>query len=251
MEGALVPTLISVLAISFISFVGLFFLSMSHKLLHKMLLLLVGFAVGALLGDVFIHLLPEVSEEIGFSTTVSLTILSGILLFFILEKFVQWRHCHVDQYHTCKEHPVGTLNLIADGLHNFVDGMLVAGSYIASIPLGIATTIAVVLHEIPQEIGDFAILIHSGMSRKKALFMNFLSALTAVLGALVVFWFSSAMDGIMDLIVPFTAGGFIYIAAADLLPELHKREYTFKTAALQLVSIIAGITVMFLLTLIE
>ena len=249
-ENVWALSILSVVIISLISLIGVFFLSMKHKILHNLLLLLVGFAVGALLGDVFIHILPEVSEEFGFDTTVSLAILAGIIIFFILEKFVQWRHCHVDMSHTCKEHPVRTLNLFADALHNFVDGMLIAGSYLASVPVGIATTIAVFLHEIPQEIGDFAVLIHSGMSRKKALFMNFLSALTSVLGAVVVLMLSST-DGIFKLILPFTAGGFIYIAAADLLPELHKREYTLKSAAFQLVSILIGIAVMFALVLLE
>ena len=235
-------TILSVVIVSLISLLGIFFLSIKHERLSKLLLILVSFATGALFGDVFIHLLPEIAEESGFTLVTSFSILAGLLVFFIIEKFVQGVHCHDPHHH--HSHPLATTNLVGDGLHNFIDGMLIAGSYLASFELGIATTIAVILHEIPQEIGDFAILLHAGFSRAKALLFNFFSAITAILGALLVL----SIDGgsqILMFLIPFTAGGFLYIAGADLLPELHKQRYSFKSSAIQLLAIILGIAVMY------
>jgi len=152
-------TIASVLVVSLVSFIGVLTLSINEKKLQKILLFLVSFAAGALLSDTFIHLLPEIIEKNGFTLTISLNLLLGILIFFILEKFIFWRHCHIP---TSKRHPhpVVFMNLIGDGMHNLLDGMIIAGSYLTSIPVGIATTVAVILHEIPQEIGDFGVLIH-------------------------------------------------------------------------------------------
>src|SRR3989344_5572339 len=160
-------TLISVLIVSLISLVGVLTLSLKASTIKKWLIYLVSFSAGALLGDVFIHLLPEIAEEPGFGLDISLYILSGILFSFIVEKVINWRHCH---HPTTKEHPhpFVLMNLFGDFLHNFVDGLIIGASYLASIPVGIATTIAVVLHEIPQEIGDFGILLHGGFSKNKA-----------------------------------------------------------------------------------
>lgn len=238
-------TLISVLLVSLISLIGIFFLSMKQTTLSKILILLVSFATGALFGDVFIHLLPELATK-GITTASSLYILAGIMLFFILEKFVQWRHCHAPTKEHHHVHPLATMNLVGDGLHNLIDGMIIAGSYLASFPLGIATTIAVFLHEIPQEIGDFGILLHAGLTRGKAIFFNFLSALMAMVGAIFVLTISSTQN-ILSIILPITAGGFIYIAGSDLMPELHREKCEAKGSLLQLIAILAGIAVMYLL----
>jgi zinc and cadmium transporter len=235
-------SIISVLIISFISLIGVFTLSLKPAKLKKFILFLVSFSAGALLADSFIHLLPEAVEELGFGLEISLYILSGIVFFFLMEKFIHWRHCHVP---TSKDHPhpFATMNLIGDGLHNFIDGIIVASSYLISIPLGITTTLAVLFHEIPQEIGDFGVLIHGGYSKKKALTFNFLSALLAVFGAVIALIIGSSNPTLQAFFVPFTAGGFIYIAGSDLIPELHK-ETAPKKSALQLFGIISGILIM-------
>ncbi len=239
---------LSILIISIISLIGITTLSCSKKLLKKSLLFLVSFAVGTLLGDVFIHLLPEATKS-GFSLNVTFGILIGILLFFILEKLLKWHHCH-DQ--DCKTHnkPLATMNLIGDGFHNFLDGVLIAGSYLVSIPLGIATTIAVLFHEIPQEIGDFGILLHSGYTKAKALFYNFIISLTAFIGAILVILVGPLIENFSTFIIPITAGGFLYIASSDLIPELHK-ETKLSRSILQLFGLILGIFVMYLLTFLE
>ncbi len=245
----LINILVSVLIVSLISLIGIFTLSLSNKLLKKSLLFLVSFAAGALFGDVFIHLLPELTEEIGFNLTVTFSLLAGILIFFILEKFLHWHHCHDKD---CKVHnkPLAFMNLAGDALHNFIDGILIAGSYLVSIPLGIATTIAVIFHEIPQEIGDFGVLLHSGFSKAKALGFNFLISLTAFLGAILTFFIGPLIENFTSYIIPLTAGGFLYIAGSDLIPELHK-ETKISSSILQFLGIILGIFVMFLLTFLE
>jgi len=242
-------TILSVIIVSLISLIGIFTISLSEKRLKKVLLFFVSFAAGALFGDAFIHLLPKVVEEFGFSLTVSLSFLAGVLVFFVLEKYIHWRHCHVP---TSKDHPhpLAVMNLIGDALHNLLDGIIIAGSYLANVGLGIATTIAVLFHEIPQEIGDFGVLLHAGMKRKKALFMNFLTALTSLLGVFLVFILGGLIDNLTTYLLPFTAGGFIYIAGSDLIPELKKETRPGKSL-LQLLSIILGILVMLALLLLE
>ena len=237
-------TLISVFIVSGISLIGALIIVIKQKNLKKFLLIMVSFAAGAMLGDVFIHMLPEIIHEGHFTLTSSVYILFGILIFFILEKIIQWRHCHLTatKGHT---HPLAFMNLVGDAVHNFIDGVLIAGSFMLSIPIGIATTIAVILHEIPQEMGDFGVLLHAGMKPKKALLFNFLSALTAVFGALVVLLIGSNLD-LVGIIIPITMGGFIYIANADLIPELHK-ETKVSQSILQLISFLIGVAIMFLL----
>ena len=175
----LLYTLISVFIVSLISLVGVFTLGLKVDNLRKILIYLISYSAGALLGDDFIHLIPETIEE-GFTLLTSCYILLGIILFFALEKIVRWRHCHmpITKHHV---HPFASMSLIGDGLHNAIDGMAIAASYIISIPVGIATTTAIVFHEIPQEIGNFGILVHGGFSKTRALFINFLTALTAFL----------------------------------------------------------------------
>ncbi len=248
MNEALLYTIVSVLIVSVISFVGVITLLIKVKNLNKILLYLVSFAAGALLGDVFIHLIPELIEENLFNLKTSFLILGGILLFFIIEKIVHWQHCHVPQ-NGGHEHPFVVTNLVGDGVHNFIDGLIIGASYIVNIPLGIATTIAVIFHEIPQEIGDFGVLLHGGFSKSKALLFNFLSALTAVAGGLIAF-LASGITPITDYLIPLAIGGFIYIAGSDLIPELHKNFET-KKSIFQILALIAGITVMSLLLLLE
>jgi zinc and cadmium transporter len=213
-----------------------------------MLFFLISFSAGALLGDAFIHLIPESFESFN-SLTISFSILGGILVFFILEKIIHWRHCHMP---TSKEHvhSLGKMNLIGDAFHNFLDGIIIATSYLISIPLGIATTIAVILHEIPQEIGDFGVLIYAGYSRKKALLYNILISLTAILGGILGIVLGKYITAFSGIMIAFTAGGFIYIGASDLIPEL-KKETSFKKTSIQIFGILLGIALMALLILLE
>ena len=252
-------TIVSVVIVSFASLVGIVFLhrgtplkdTLDSEKVKRILLFLVSFSVGGLFGDAFIHLLPESFEVLGSKLPTSIYVILGVLFFFSLEKFVRWRHCHVlDGEVDCSVNYVGTMILVGDGIHNFIDGMLIGVSYTVSIPIGISTTLAVFFHEIPQEIGDFGVLLHSGYSAKKALLFNFLSALTAILGAIISLIVGPHIEGYAHLLLPFTAGGFIYIAGSDLIPELH-REVKLSTSIWQLVSIIAGIVIMALLTLLE
>ena len=233
---------LSILFVSLASLAGVVLLSMNKDFLKKIMTYLVSFATGALFANVFFHLLPEMVEH---STDVQYSfglVLTGIIASFIIEKFVHWHHCHNLE---CSHHePVGTMMLIGDAAHNTLDGMLIATAYLVNIELGIATTIAVLLHEIPQEIGDFAILLHSGMSRAKALLWNFISALTAFVGAGVVIALHNYVDGIELVLLPIVAGNFLYIAGSDLIPELHKETRT-KNAILQLIAMLAGILLIF------
>ena len=205
---------------------------------------LVGFASGSLIGAAFFDLIPEAAET---GQAIWIYIVAGILFFFVMEKFLYWRHCHDEN---CQAHNFAYMNLFGDGIHNFVDGMLIAASFIVSTSLGLTTTLAVVFHEIPQELGDFGILLYGGLGRKKALTYNFLSALTAVIGALVTYLLveGSKAQILVELLVPFAAGGFIYIAATDLMPELHKRTQA-KESLVQFITLLIGIMLMFSLGL--
>lgn len=243
-------TLVSVLLVSLISFIGLFTLSIKQKNLKRFLIYLISFSAGALLGDAFIHLLPE-TIEIGFTVFTSLYILSGIGIFFVLEKVIHWRHCHADLLEENHIHAFAYTNLIGDGLHNFLDGIIIASSYLASIPVGIATTIAVIFHEIPQEIGDYGVLIHGGFTKSKALLLNFLTAIFAVLGATLTLLVTKASENAHSILVPISIGGFIYIAGSDLIPELHKHSDKISKSLLQLISFALGILVMYLLIFLD
>lgn len=235
----------SVFLISLISLVGVFTLALRPEMLKKMIFLMVSFAVGGLLGDAFIHLIPESIEQLGSSAAACFFVLAGIILFFILEKFILWRHCHIPTSED-HPHPVVFMNIIGDGAHNMFDGLAIGASYMISLPVGIATTLAVILHEIPQEIGDFGILIHGGLSTWRALFFNLVSALFAVIGAIIALSVGPHLKEVLAALLPVTAGGFIYMAGSDLIPSLHDQK-DFPKAWLQLVFILLGIAIMFLL----
>ena len=242
-------TLASVIAISLVSFIGVIALVVRRERLQPTVFLLVSLAVGAMLGDTFLHLLPASFERTGDTLTTSLSCLSGIMIFFVLEKFLLWRHDHAAE-HNHPIHPVGYINLVADGLHNFFDGILVGASYLVSVPVGLATTLAVFLHEIPQEIGDFGVLLHAGFTRSRALWMNFLTATLAIAGAVLSILVGIRVKEFSTVVLPLTAGGFIYIAGSDLVPELHKERQP-PQAALQLLGIGLGIGLMVLLIWVE
>lgn len=242
-------TLISVIIVSLISLIGVFTLSIKQEKLEKFLIYLVSLSAGTLLGDAFIHLIPEAYENSPEIFLVSISILSGIIIFFFMEKFLQWRHCHETH---CEEHPkpFSYIILTGDTLHNFIDGMVIAASYLVSIPVGVATTLAVVFHEIPQEIGDFGSLVYGGFSRTKALVFNFGTAISAIFGAVIILLINDRASQLTEFLIPFAAGGFIYIATADLIPEIHKHTETKKSIG-QLAAFALGILIMLTLLLVE
>lgn len=204
---------------------GAFTLYLSDKKLQKLLLKLVAFSAGALLAGAFLHLIPE-SLEVLESEVVFGFVIGGFVLFFLIERFLHWHHCHDGK---CKVHQVTYLILFGDGIHNFVDGLIIAVSFMVSIRFGIITTLLILGHEIPQELGDFGVLVYGGMHKTKALIYNFIAQLMAVLGGIVGFLLSGWVEGIIPYILPFAAGGFIYIAASDLVPELHKETHLQKS----------------------
>ena len=237
-------TLVSVAVVSLISLVGVFTMSLSRDRLQRITLYLVAFAVGGLFGNAFIHLLPEAFHHSESSITTSLLIVVGIMIFFVLEKFLRWRHCHVTSHqHT---HPMATLNIVSDALHNLIDGVLIGSTFLVSIPLGLTTSVAIVLHEIPQEIGDFGILIHSGMTVRRALIFNFLSASVAMVGAIAVLSLGPSIGHLTEAMIPVTAGGFLYIAGSDLIPEL-QHDVKLSNSVGQFICIILGVAAMALL----
>jgi zinc and cadmium transporter len=233
--------LLATFIVSLISLIGIFFIGMKQDTLTKIIKYLVSFAVGGLLGGAFFHLLPE-SMESG-NPSLFVYVLSGIMIFFLIEKFLHWRHCHKGH---CDVHTFTYLNLIGDGIHNFIDGMIIAASFVTDMRLGVITTLAVAAHEIPQEIGDFGILVYGGFSKFKALLFNLLSALTAMAGAVIAYFSFNQIVWLKGFLIPFTAGGFLYIALVDLIPELHK-EAGKDNIALQFITMIGGILLMWLL----
>lgn len=238
-------TLAAVTLVSLVSLIGFITLALKIDVLRKITMFLVSFSAGVLLGGAFFHLIPEVVHVDGLTPVVSAFILAGIIAFLFLERVACWRHCHV-QTSPHHPHPFAIMNLVGDGFHNFIDGMIIAGAFLTSLPLGISTTVAVVLHEIPQEMGDFGVLIHGGFGRWKALLMNFAASASAFLGAIVILLLNNRLEAISSFIVPFTAGGFIYIAASDLIPEMKKETESLK-AILHIITLSLGLGVMLLL----
>ena len=234
---------------SLLSLIGLAFISVAEEKLKRIIFFMVSLAVGGLFGDAFIHLLPESFERIGSKLQASVFVLAGIFAFFVLEKFLLWRHQHVlESDHPI--HPVGYMNLLADGAHNFIDGAIIGASYVVSIHLGIATTLAVIFHEIPHELGNFFVLLYAGFTKRKALFFNFVSALFAILGTVMSLSIGSRVAEFSSIMLPLAAGGFIYIAGSDLVPELNK-ESTLGKSVVQMLAIGVGVGLMFVLVMLE
>lgn len=216
----LIYAICSTLFISLGSFAGVLTLSIKHEQLQHWLLSLVAVSAGTLLGAAMFHLLPEAAEGMDPQLLFGLVTISFVLFFFV-EKVLHWRHCHEED---CELHSLGWMNLLGDSLHNFIDGLVIGAAYATSVPLGVITSIAVVSHEIPQEIGDFGVLLHAGWPIKKALLANFLVAVTSVIGAIIGFYLAAQSTVFALYLMPIAAGGFIYIAASDLIPELRKEK---------------------------
>lgn len=243
----------SVVIVSLMSLVAAIPLILHKKPSKDLLVFLLSVSVGVLLATVFIDFIPEAmhnSEEDG-PIGMALILLSGFLVMFVIEKFVHLHHSH-----KCEEGDVGhehayhiaPINLIGDGVHNFIDGLVIAGSYMVNVGLGVAATISIIFHEIPQEIADFGVLLHSGMSKKKAVIFNLFSAATAIVGAIVGLVFANQIHGFNEFIIPFAAGNFLYIAATNLMPQLH-RHCKMKDTFIHLFAICIGIGIVVLVTI--
>ncbi len=238
--SALVWSVGASVVVSLISLVGIFSLLVKEGFLNKILILLIAFSAGGLIGGAFFHLLPEAIEIANNLFTYGY-LLIGFIFFFALERYLLWHHCHKEG--CCDIHPFGYLNMVGDSAHNFIDGLVIGSSFVLDTRLGIATTVVIILHEIPQEIGDFGVLVYSGFSKTKALYFNFITALTAIVGSVVGVYCSSIIGKFSSVILPLTAGGFIYIACCDLIPEIH-RQSSLKKASHSMLFFIMGILFM-------
>jgi len=234
--------ILSSVVMALTSLIGSLTVLFSKKFFNQLIPNLVAFSAGALIGGAILHLIPESIEELGNETGTFLLILFGIVAFYILEQFIHWHHCHKETHDHKK--PVSYLILIADGLHNLIDGLAVAAAFIVSPAVGTSTLVAVAAHEIPQELGDFGILIHSGWKTGKALLFNFLSSLTFLVGALIAFLLSDKVN--ISLLLPFAAGTFIYIAAVDLIPEI-KGDTKLKSKVSFFIALVLGLALMYLI----
>lgn len=238
--------LVSVLVVSAISLVGILTLGWKVTFLKKITIFLVSLSAWALLWDVFLHLLPELVEHGHFGIQTGFIILGAVVFAFIMEKILHWRHCHMPTGTQGHAHPFAIMNLVGDSMHNLIDGLIIGAGYLVSIEVGIATTIAVLLHEIPQEMGDFGVLVHGGFSVKKALLVNFFTALTAVVWVVIALALGHFVESAHEFLVPIAIGMFIYIAGSDLIPEMHKETKRQQSLG-QLFFFMVGIGIMALL----
>jgi zinc and cadmium transporter len=247
---AWIASIASVVLVSLLSLIGIIILMVSDRVLKSIVFVLVGLAVGGLFGDAFVHLIPEAFDIAASVTMTSVYIMLGIFAFFVLEKFLHWRHEHTCEFEDVCIKPVGYINLVSDGVHNLIDGLLIGVSYLASFEIGVATTLAIIMHEIPQEIGDFGVLIHAGFTKRKALFFNFLAASVAIAWTIASLVIGESVQSYKVVMLPLAAGGFIYIAGSDLVPEM-QRELSTKKSAVQILAIAAGVGLILLLKLLE
>jgi len=231
-------------AISAISLAGLSLFVFGKKTLDSLVFYFISFSAGTLLGAAFFDILPESLEKAGAAVSLEI-VFAGVIAAFAMEKIIHLHHHHHVDHKGEHHHPMGVLTLAGDAVHNFFDGVAIAAAFLVNTPLGITTTIAVACHEIPHEIGNFTLLLYSGYSREKALFFNFLTALSAIAGGLLFYFFAGAIANFESYALSFTAGTFIYIAGSDLMPELHK-ETRAKSSLAQLLLMLLGAGVIWL-----
>ena len=254
--SSLINIIIATSVASLFSLVGIYALSLKEKTLHSILLVLVAFSAGSILGAAYFDLLPEAIELFEEESVVFIYITFGFVLFFFLERFIYWYHGHGHETDIsaktadrASNKGFAYLNLIGDGIHNFVDGMVIAASFLLGFSVGLATTVAVIFHELPQEMGDYGILVYAGFKRKRALLLNFVVALVVILGGISAVFFIETVEALSGLLIAFSAGGFIYLAASELIPELHE-EKSFKKSVVQFVMFILGISLIWSLGII-
>jgi zinc and cadmium transporter len=238
--------LIATFSLSLIALIGVFSFVFRKKAGEHVLLFLISLSAGTLMGGAFLHLMPEGVEKLS-PEKFFIMVLASFILFYFIEKILHWRHCHEG---SCEVHSFGYMSLIGDSIHNFIDGLVIAATFLVDIKLGITTALAIGLHEIPQEIGDFAVLLYSGLKKRKALLFNFIIALTIVLGGLVGYFLALKIQNIVAYFLPLAAGGFLYISTSDLIPEIRK-EKDIKKSLISFSIFLAGLAIMYLATLIE
>jgi len=226
--------------------VAVIFIFLKKEHLSNITIMLVALSAGALMGGAFLHLMPEAAEKVNPEALFAIFLISFVI-FLLIEKILHWRHCHKAD---CSIHTFGHMNLIGDSIHNFIDGLVIASTFMVSPALGVVTTLAVAVHEIPQEIGDYGVLIHAGFSKKRALILNYAVALTVVLGGIVGYFFFSRIDNVLPYLLPFAAGGFVYISASDLIPEIRK-ESNLKKSIIIFLIFLTGILFMYLVKFIH
>ncbi|MEM5826195.1 MAG: ZIP family metal transporter [Candidatus Aenigmatarchaeota archaeon] len=238
----------STLIVSLISLVGIFFILLNEKTMNRVLLFFISLSAGALLSGAFFHLLPEaIHEENGKLMEIFFYFVFGYILFLFLEKIIKWRHCHD---YKCKIHSFGYMNLIGDILHNFIDGVVIASSFLVNSNFGFLTTFLIILHEIPQELGDFGVLIYSGFEVKRAIFLNFLTALTCILGGVAGYYFLGIFISFIPIFLSIAAGGFLYISSSDLIPIIREKT-KIKDFINNFLIFIFGIILIYLLGILE
>ncbi len=239
--NTLFSIIISTFIVSLMSLAGIIAFQFREKTLNRILLSLVALSAGALIGGAFLHLIPETLELMDYTKALALVV-CGFVLFFVIEKFLYWRHCHMAN---CKIHSFAYMSLFGDSVHNIIDGMIIAASFAVNGAIGLASTIAIIFHEVPQEIGEFGVLVYGGFEKKRALLLKFLTALLTVAGGLIGFFIASYSLEFVKILLPFAAGGFIYIASADLVPEIKKGAVSLKTAIINFAIFITGILIMY------
>jgi zinc and cadmium transporter len=235
--NSLILAIAATTGLALLSLVGALFFAVAHRVRSMALFVMVAFAAGAMMAAAFFHLMPEACAELGYFDA-SVSVFVGFGVFFVLERFLHWHHCH--KTHDCEVHPFTTLSLLGDAIHNFLDGIVIGGAFLINPALGWSTTIVIAAHELPQELGDFAILVHGGHSHRKALGLNLLTGLTAILGAILAWFGFSAHQEWVPYLMGFAAGNFIYISASDLIPELHKESNLRKAFVAFLFFVIAA-----------
>lgn len=240
--NTLISIILSTFLITLCVWVTVLFIFFNKKLVNKITVFLISLSAGALMGGAFLHLLPEASDKLEINLLFIIFLISFVF-FFLIEKLLHWRHCHKED---CPIHTFGYMNLFGDSVHNFIDGLVIASTFIINPPLGIATTLAIAMHEIPQEIGDYGVLIHAGFSRRKALLVNYIVALTVVIGGVVGYLSFSHLENVIPYLLPFAAGGFVYIASSDLIPEIRK-EQNIKKSIISILVFIIGIVFMYII----
>lgn len=244
--NTLFQIILATTAITLCVWVTLPLLMLKKDLLKRITLFLVALSAGSFMGGAFLHILPEATENLEAEKLFGIVLISFVS-FFLLEKLLHWRHCHKGE---CSVHSFGYMNLVGDSVHNFIDGLIIASTFMIDPKLGLITTFAIALHEIPQEVGDFGVLIHAGFKRKKALIINYLVALMVVFGGITGYIISSKLESALPMLLPLAAGGFIYIASSDLMPEI-RNETNFKKSILSLLFFLLGILLMLALTFLE
>lgn len=243
----LLSIVLATLLVSLVSLVGILVIFKRDN--TNFLKALISISAGALLSVAFLDMLPEAVEAGSWEIhSIFMTVLVSIVFFFLLERAFHWHHCHCQVHgkpETRNKKNLAIINLVGDGIHNFVDGALIASTFLLDFHAGVLVTIAVILHEIPQEISDFGVLLYAGLSKAKAIWYNLLTALIAVLGALVFYYFGTSVENIIPLVIAFAAGNFIYLSTADLIPELH-HENDRKQIVYHSIWLVVGVVLMYI-----